>query len=272
MISLLLASILTVVPFDHTDWDRFLKKFVNENGEVNYSAVKKDPKLLNRYLTKLKNISSQELVDWSREEQLALFINAYNAGVIKLIVDHFPVKTVMNIPGFWEQQAIQIAAFKSEDLEEIEANVYSLTEIENKELKRRFRDEKIIFALSKGSKGSPRLRQEAFTGPHLEGQLYLATQEFVNNEKQNRIEPEAKKIYLSRLFQWHGNDFLINWGDFPERKKWNLQEMAVLSFFAHYLEDPKKVEYLKEEEYKVRYSSFDWRLNDWRPGADQTKS
>ena len=270
MISFLLVSLLAVVPFDHSDWNQFLKKFVNEKGEVNYSAVKKDPKLLNSYLAKLKNISSQEFIQWPREEQIAIFINAYNSGVIKLVLNHYPVRTVMNIPGFWEQQSVELSTYKQGA--QGEPNVYSLNEIENVVLKKRFRDEKILFALSKGAKGSPRLQQEAFTGTHLEGQLYLATQEFVNNPKQNQIEPGGKKLYLSRLFQWYGNDFLLNWGDFPEEKKWNPQEMAVLSFFAHYLQDSKKVEYLKEGEYKVRYSSFDWQLNDWLPAAGQTKS
>ena len=262
MIPFLVASLLVIVPFDHSEWDRFLKKFVNEKGEVNYLAAHKESALLDAYLTKLKQIPAGEFKGWPREEKIAVLINAYNAGIIKLILTHYPVKTVMNIPGFWDQEAIELGT----------PRVYSLNQIENEELRKGFRDEKILFALSKGAKGSPRLRQEAYTSLHLEGQLYLATREFANDETKNQIEPGKKKLHLSKLFKWYADDFLLNWGNFPEGNKWDPEETAVLSFFAHYLEDSKKVEYLKEGEYKVGYSTFDWHLNEWSQGSDKTKS
>lgn len=233
---------------------------MNEKGEVNYSAAQKDPALLDAYFEKLKTVPPHSFKDWPREEKIAVLINAYNAGVIKLILAHYPPKTIMNIPGFWDQQVIEFGGGESLSSQE-EKTIYSLNQIENGYLRDMFRDEKILFALSKGARGSPRLRQEAYTGPHLEGQLYLATREFANDQTKNQIEVGKKKIILSRLFKWYGGDFLINWGDFPEGNRWDPQEMAVLSFFAHYLEDPKKVQFLKEETYKVKYETFDWRLN-----------
>jgi len=271
LIPFLIFSLLAAIPFEHSEWDRFLKKFVNDKGEVNYSAALQEPRLLNRYLTRLKRIPVKELFHWPREERMAVFINAYNAGIVRSILDSYPVKTVMNIPGLWEQRTIPVGSSSGKKKKK-KVFFYSLNQIEKEVLKMEFRDEKTLFALSKGAKSSPRLRQEAYTGPHLEGQLYLAAREFVNDARQVKIEPGKKKIHLSKLFKWHADDFLFNWGDFPEGNKWAPEETAVLSFVVHYLEDAKKVEYLKEGEYKVAYLDFDWRLNEWQEAADKTNS
>ena len=254
--------------FDHSEWDQFLKKFVSENGEVNYRAARAEGReLLDRYLEKLKAIPALELKNWPREERMAVFINAYNAGLVKLILEHYPLKTVMDIPGVWDQAIISISTPSSPDRKEDSdplARNYSLNEIQNEILRKRFRDEKIFFALCSGAQGSPRLAREAYVGPLLEGQLYRATRDFVNDPAKNQIAPGHKKVMLSRLFKWYANDFLLNWGNFPEEKGWEPQEMAVLSFLAHYLQDPKQVEFLKEGKYKVKYEVFDWQLNDWK--------
>jgi hypothetical protein len=208
---------------------------------------------------------------------MALLINAYNAGVIKTILSRYPVKSPMDIPGVWDQSLVQIGrktrksklpgepslSAGASDWSEA-SHVHSLSQIELM-LRRGFRDEKIIFALSRGTKSSPRLRRDAYTGPLLEGQLYVATKEFVNDNQENQIVLGEQKIMISRIFQWYAGDFLVNWSNFPEEVKWNPQEMAVLSFLAHYLNDAQKVEYLKDAKYKVKYSIFNWRLNNWSP-------
>ena len=239
--------------------------------------------LLNEYLEKLRSFPEKSLGSWPREEQIALWINAFNAGVVKSIVDHYPIKSIMEIPGGWEQALIQVgksiksrrgAGEKAETEPEDErgdaSQTRSLNQIEQTYLRRSFRDEKILFALCRGARGSPRLRQEAYSGPRLEGQLFLITREFVNDSSRNRIEPGEQKIVLSRLFEWYGVDFLMNWGNFPEEVKWNPEQMSVLSFFAHYLDDPKKVEFLREGKYKIKYEVFDWRLNDWKAGEGKS--
>lgn len=269
--------------FDHSTWDAFLKKFVNEKGEVNYRAIEKDRALLDAYLGQLKLIPAREFPGWQREERMAIFINAYNAGVIKLILDYYPIKSVMDIPGFWDESALEIGispkrsgepADETDETDETERekeeagagrNFYSLNILENSILRVRFGDEKMLFSLSKGARGSPRLREEAYTGSRVDGQLYLAAREFVNDETRNRIRPGEKKIVLSRIFKWYRNDFLLNWGDLPAEVRWKPGEFAALSFIAHCLEDPKKVEFLQEGEYQVKYETFDWRLNDWNP-------
>lgn len=274
-------------PFDHSLWDQFLKKYVNEKGEVNYREARKDPALLNAYLEKLKSFPRYSFDDWPREEKMALLINAFNAGVVKTVLDHYPVKSIMDIPGGWSKTLLQIGlplrkpgivkakTARSTPPREIPKAlvIQSLEEIEVSMLRRSFRNEKILFVLCQGAKGSPRLRQEAYVGPKLEGQLYVATREFVNDAARNRIVPGEKKILLARILQWHAGDFLVNWGAYRGEKKWNPLEWAVLSFLAHYLDDSQKVDFLREGRYKIKYEVFDWRLNEWissGPGDQKT--
>lgn len=249
--------------FDHSEWDQFLKKFVNELGEVDYLSAGSDSGLLDAYLEKLKSIPSDAFPGWPREEKMAVLINAYNAGAVKLVLDHYPLKGLTDIPGVWDQTSVVIGNKRGKP------GYLSLNQIQ-KTLRTSFRDEKVLFAITSAARGSPRLMREAYTGPKLEGQLYLAARQFVNDGEKNRIEPGEKKIVLSRLFQWYGSDFLLNWSNFPEEVKWKPQEMAALSFLAHTLEDPKKVEFLKEAEYKVKYHVFDWSLNG--PSPEKTSA
>ena len=244
--------------FDHSEWDQFLKEFVNEKGDVDYRAAKQKPEHLLNYLEKVKSIPEEHLKEWPREEEISIFINTYNAAVAKLILDHYPVKSIMEIPGVWDNAVVLIATPSQTQKPE----AYSLNQIRRYLLMQKFRDEKILFSLCAGAKGSPPLQREAYTAPRLEGQLYLVTRKFANDPARNQIVPGEKKIVLSRIFKWYGPDFLLNWGDFPDQPRWNVEEKAVLSFFAHYLDDAKKVEFLKEGTYKIKYESFDWGLND----------
>ncbi|MBI3307168.1 MAG: DUF547 domain-containing protein [Candidatus Omnitrophica bacterium] len=239
--------------FDHSTWDQFLKKFVNENGDVDYSAVKADPALLNEYFRQLEDIDGEDFkANWPREERMAIFLNAYNAGIIRAITRVYPVPSVQSVPGVWENYDIKIAG-----------HAFSLNNILVDGLIRTFRDEKIHLVLSAGAKSSPRLRAEAFTGPKVEGQLFVAVKEFVNNPKMNQITPGEKKIRISELFKWHAADFLLDFGSREIDERFTNLEMAALSFLAHYLDDEEKVTYLEERNYKIQYLPFDWNLNDW---------
>lgn len=227
---------------------------MNEQGEVDYRAAQKDPSLLHRYLEQLVGVDFRDFSDnWPREEKLALWLNAYHAGVIRVILDHYPIKSIHDIPGVWDLPVLKIGD-----------NSFSLNDIRTRELMEFFRDEKIHVALACGAKSCPRFRREAYTGPRVEGQLFLATREFVNNPQFNRIVPGEKKIWISRLFKWYAQDFMLDFGSPATEFDFTPEETAILAFITHYLEDPQKVEYLEEGGYKIQYLSFEWGLNERR--------
>ena len=87
--------------FDHSAWDRVLKEFVTEQGRVDYAALEANPAALNRYVTELAAQSpvSDPQQFPTRDSQLAYWINAYNALVMKDVIEHWPVQSVRKIGG-----------------------------------------------------------------------------------------------------------------------------------------------------------------------------
>jgi hypothetical protein len=241
-------------PFDHSAWDQFLKKYVNADGQFNYAAAQKDPALLTQYLDQIGKLSDENVNQyWPREERLALWLNLYHAGIVKSIVEHYPLKSIQDIPGVWQ---IGVVRMKNHS--------FSLEDIQRRQLMEIFRDEKIHAALACSAKSCPQFPREAFTGPRVEGQLFLAAREFVNNPDFNQIMPGEKNVHLSRIFKWYTKDFNLDFGSSDNPNQFNREDMAILSFIAYYLDDPAKVEYLEEAHYKIKYLSFDWALSEWR--------
>ena len=96
--------------FDHSAWDHVLKEFVNEQGRVDYAALKANPAELNRYVGELgaRSPASDPQQFPTRESQLAYWINAYNALVMEAVIDRWPVESVRKIGGlpyslFWRK-------------------------------------------------------------------------------------------------------------------------------------------------------------------------
>jgi len=129
--------------FDHSLFEQFLKKYVNTAGEVDFSAVKKAPLLLNQYLSKLKTAAAgkdPKLWDmekvWPREEQMAFWLNAYHAAVISEIIKKYPLRSINDIEGVWTGPAIEVGPL-----------TFSLNTIRLERLLKVFHDEKINMAL-----------------------------------------------------------------------------------------------------------------------------
>lgn len=242
-------------------WNQFLSRYVDDFGRVDYEAVQKDPSLLNAYLNLLAGLElGPFLAEATREERLATFLNAYHAGLVKLIVDAYPVKTVQAIPGGWDKRVVRFGE-----------DVLSLNMIRQDHLLGTFRDEKIHMALACASPTCPGFPSVAFSPERVEGQLYLAARAFVNDSSFVLIDPEKKTVRLSRIFKWYAKDFRLDFGIQVDSGGFDPGEGAVISFLAHYLDDRDKIGFLESRDYKIKYLPFDWSLHEWhrdRPSAE----
>ncbi|WP_158861463.1 DUF547 domain-containing protein [Lunatibacter salilacus] len=192
-------------PPTHELFDALLKKHVSSDGRVNYTGFIAEKETFQIYLDKLSN-NAPDRNTWSREEQLAYWINAYNAFTIKLIIDNYPVSSIqdlkptLNIPlvnTVWHLKFFKIGG---EDA--------SLDEIEHKILRKEFDEPRIHFAINCASFSCPPLLNEAFTAENLEAQLDKVAKGFINDPKRNKIARD--KVEISKIFSWFKGDFTKN--------------------------------------------------------------
>jgi len=216
---------------DHGLWDRYLGKYVSESGKVNYNSMKLEMDTLDAYLLQIRDKSPQ--ADWSDDEKMAYFINAYNAYTIKFILSKYPVESVKDI------------TFSGKDLWTFRmANIggtnYTLNQLENDFL-RKMGDPRIHFAINCGAVSCPKLYNHAYVADKLNTQLSQATKTFLSDESKNKIT--EKKIQISELFNWYAPDFALN-------------GKTLIDFLNKYA----SVTIL--ETAKVEYLPYDWALND----------
>jgi len=186
------TKVSTTKSVDHQLFNQQLKKYV-QSGKVNYKAWKKDMTGLNDYL---KDISeAQNIEKWSYEEKLVFWINTYNAFTVKLVLDHYPIKSIKDINKGkpWDERFIQIGH-----------TFYSLNDIENEIIRKKFGEPRIHFALNCAAKSCPILVNKAFTKENLNTLLESNTKSFMNGTL-NTITKD--KVELSSIFDWYGSDF-----------------------------------------------------------------
>lgn len=236
--------------------DQILDLYVRD-GYVYYRALKADRRLLDSYVNALPSAS---VASASREEQMTFWLNAYNALVLRAIIDHYPIgqrsreypqHSVRQIPGAFEGARHQVAG-KSLTLDQIEQTVLP-----------GFNDPRVFLALGRGAAGSGRLRSEAFRPEALEHQLAEVASECINHAHCASIDPLANTVMISSIFSWRSKEFSSAYADrapdvFATRSP---IERAVLAFIQPKLLTREK-DFLARNEFKVEFSKFDWSLND----------
>lgn len=180
--------------FDHSILNNLLQKFVSANGNVNYKGLKGDYKTLQSYIELLK--TNQPKDDWTKNDKLAYWINAYNALTIDLILRNYPTKSIKDIKDPWDQRLWKLGD-----------TWQNLNDIEHKIL-RSMDEPRIHFAIVCASISCPKLQNTAFTASKLEDQLTNATKEFLADTTKNELSEEQIKI--SRIFKWFKKDFETN--------------------------------------------------------------
>lgn len=222
----------------HILYNRLLQKNVSKNGKVNYQSFAKDSVELNEYLNTLRSNPPDER-SWSKNEQKAYWINAYNAFTIKLITKYYPIKSIKDIGSSiqvpfvntpWDIKFIQIGKEKL-DLNNIEHGI----------LRKKFNDPRIHMALVCASKSCPVLLNEAYDPSRLSQQLDTQTRLFINDSYRNKIRGDNAQ--LSMIFKWYNGDF-------------NKDGNSLISFINLYSSSKVK------NDVKITYLEYDWSLNE----------
>lgn len=245
------CSLLVAAPaaaFDHThkSFDQVLRAHVvqvERSTAVRYKQLKKDRAPLDGYLASLSAVSLKDYDLFSPDQKLSFLINAYNGFTLKLIIDHYPVKSIKDIGGLFS------SPWKKEFFELLGKPTH-LDTIEHEMIRKQFDEPRIHFAVNCASKGCPPLAQEAFVADRLDAQLEKMALGFIQNPIFNRWDTQKQRLDLSSIFKWYGSDF---------DKKYKSHIHYVASVLGLPAEVRKKVD---ANDLDVDYLDYDWSLND----------
>lgn len=237
----------STISVDHNDWRQFLADYLSIDAagvaRVAYGRVTGESRaLLRDYIGRLSSTAAAGL---NRNEQMALWINLYNAATIDVVLEHYPVATILDIdtsPGLiadgpWDEKRLSM-----------DGERLTLNDIEHRILRPVFGDNRIHFAVNCASVGCPNLAPEPYTATTLEAMLAAATRSYVNHPRGAHLDDD--RLTVSKIFDWYADDF-------------GGSEASVLAFIAARAEPPLAAALMaRTGSLKVAY---DWALNDDPP-------
>lgn len=259
--------------FDHTHclWNDVLGRHV-QDSYIDYLGLAQNSAELDIYLKSLDSITRDYVDSWSANQQLAFWINAYNAFTVRVILDNYPIRgrtikglfvprnSIIQIPGVWKKITWEVAG-----------QSLTLDQIEHAILRTKFKEPRIHFAIVCASIGCPDLLSEAFRADQLERQLDGQTRSYLSNAKKGvKLDFEKKRICVSKVFGWFWEDFVTKPAtglDFQSRSK---KERAILSFLSHHYSSSDARALFRTKSMDLDYLSYDWALNDIPPSHDSS--
>jgi len=222
--------------FDHSDFDALLKQYVNDAGGVDYAGLMTKRDKLQAYI---QRIAEAPFAEMGRDHKLALLINAYNAFTLELILEHWnggQLESIKDIPNQWTEERWNIGG-----------KTYSLNQIEHEQIRPKFKEPRIHWALVCAAVGCPPLRSEAYAADRLDEQLADQARYVHSHDKWYRFDPQSGTVHLTRLYNWYGGDFEQVAG-------------SVLAYVARYDRALKRALDAGRVP-RIQWLDYDWSLN-----------
>ena len=247
--------------FDHSHraWDALVKKHVvlapgGNASRVRYAEFAKDRGALKAYLDALSGVPPEEFRSWTRNQQMAFLINAYNAFTVELILEHYPVKSIKDIgndlfSNRWKRKFFRLLGQESH-----------LDRIEHEILRKpgSYDDPRVHFALNCASIGCPMLREEAYVAARLDAQLEEQARRFLSDRTRNRVGADGR-LEVSRIFDWYKEDWTSGYQGIRSREQYFARYARLLSA------DAAQQQRVAEGKAPLSFLDYDWTLNDARP-------
>ena len=230
---------------DHAAWGEFLKTYVKFNSDgvnrIAYSTVTDaDKRSLHNYLASLRRVNVASL---NRNEQLAYWINLFNALTVRMIVHFYPVDSIQDInlsnglfssSGPWDKKLIRI-----------DGEMISLNDIEHRILRPIWRDPRLHYAVNHASIGGPNLAARPYDASNINAMLNQAANTYVNSSRGVEHSPDG--IILSKIYAWFSQDF-------------GGSETMVLDHIARHASSDTEVKIMRST--NIAAYEYDWSLND----------
>jgi hypothetical protein len=236
----------SLMVIDHSDWDFILQRYVKTSqptgiNRFQYSSVnEKDRKTLKGYLQEMQAVNVSSL---NRSEQEAFWINLYNGLTVKIILEHYPVKSIRDIdisPGIFSNGPWDARLVK------IEGQKISLNDIEHRILRPIWQDNRIHYAVNCASLGCPDLQPKAYSHQNLEQMLEKGARDYINHPR--GVSFAGNRLIVSSIYFWFK-------ADFGNSKK------GIIQHLRKYL-SPENLKMLSTmQNFKITHQ-YDWNLNE----------
>jgi len=253
------STIAAALDHSHKAWDDLLKKHVRyvQNGNasrVDYAGFMKDRAQLKAVLADYQKVTKAEFEGWTKPQQQAFLINAYNAFTVEKILTRYPdIKSIRDFGTIfgnpWKDKFFTLFGQPS-----------YLDQVEHEILRKEgvYDDPRVHVAVVCASIGCPMLRNEAFTAANLEASLEDGMKRFLSDRTRNRYNPQARRLEVSKIFDWYGKDFEKGHKGYGSVK-------ATMARYADQLADsPADREAVRSQSAEVSFLDYDWSLNDAR--------
>jgi len=232
-IAMLAAPARAAESFDHSAWTRLLERYVDDDGRVAYrDLAANDGATLDAYLAAL---AAAQPASWPRDEQLAFWLNAYNAVIVQAVLDGYSAESLLGrYRMFFRYERTVAGQARTPDA------------IENQVI-RPSGESRIHFALVCASTSCPKLMRRAWAAATLDADLDAEARRFVRDPSRNQIRPGESEVRLSEIFDWYEKDF----GGSDE---------SVRAYVARFADEPART-YLTERKPEVEHLDYDWSMN-----------
>jgi Protein of unknown function, DUF547 len=230
---LLAVAPAAAAPFDHSAWNGILQRRVDDQGRVAYRTLAaEDRAALDGYLAAL---AAADPAGWPRAEQIAFWINAYNATIVAAILEGYSAESVLSRYQLFARHTRKLAG-RERTPDQIEKRILL-----------GFGEPRVHFAIVCASSSCPRLRRQAWTGDGLDADLDQAARRFLADPKRNQVSAGADPIRLSMIFKWYQKDF-------------GGSEDAVRTWVGRHSDDTTRRSLL-EGRPAIEYLDYDWTMN-----------
>ena len=258
-IVLLSASSGEAFDLRHSQWQALVEKhvvWIDEGGgsQVDYAGFQEDRGQLKAYLDGLSAVTRKVFDGWSKTDQLAFLINAYNAFTVELILTRYPdLESIRDLRSLfrspWKKKFFRLLG-DERHLDWVEHDMIRAPGV--------YDDPRIHMAVNCASIGCPALRDEAFVGDRIDDQLEDGVRRFLRDRSRNRYDPRSETLEVSKIFDWYGGDFNQGHQGYD----------SLEDFFAEYAvlltDTPEDAEKVRSGSVEIRHLPYDWDLNDLR--------
>jgi len=248
----------------HAAWTTLVRQnvVVIEGGRasrVRYAGFAGDRGQLKAYLASLSRVTEAEFKGWSKPQQIAFLINAYNAFTVEKILTRYP-----DVKSIWDFGKLFGNPFKDRFFTLL-GRESSLDRIEHEMLRApgAYDEPRVHFAVNCASIGCPMLREEAYVADRIDAQLEEQARRFLSDRTRNRYSARQGALEVSKIFDWYKEDWQSGYRGFDGKSP------AIDSreqYFARYAgllaDDPAEQRLIADGKVPLAFLDYDWTLND----------